>query len=143
MKRIMLVGRISCGKTTLGQRLYGQTLTYKKTQTIELVGEAIDTPGEYMENRKLMNSLIVSAVDADLAVLLQSCTDEDSSYSPGQASMFSCPVIGVVTKIDLAPDRQSVANAKELLELAGAEKVFAVSAITGEGMREFAEYLQQ
>lgn len=142
MKRIMMMGRVSCGKTTLCQRLAGGPLTYKKTQTVEIIGQAIDTPGEYTENRRLMRGLTVSAVDADLVVFLQSSVDEEFSFSPGQASMFGVPAVGVVTKIDLAKDQQSVAQAGELLVLAGVEQVFLISCITGEGIEEFAEYLQ-
>ncbi len=142
MKRIIMIGRVSCGKTTLCQRLAGDPLTYKKTQTVEIIGQAIDTPGEYAENRRLMRGLTVSAVDADLVVFLQSSVDEEFSFSPGQASMFGAPAVGVVTKIDLAKDEQSVAQARELLTLAGAEKVFLISSVTGEGIDDFAEYLQ-
>lgn len=142
MKRVMMIGRVSCGKTTLCQRLAGDPLIYKKTQTVEIIGQAIDTPGEYAENRRLMRGLTVSAVDADLVVFLQSSVDQEFSFSPGQASMFGVPAVGVVTKVDLAPDEQSVAQARELLTLAGAEKVFLISSVTGEGIEEFAEYLQ-
>lgn len=50
--------------------------------------------------------------------------------------------VGVVTKTDLAPDEASKARARELLELAGVQKVFLVSSVTGEGIAEFAEFLQ-
>ena len=107
MKRVIMIGRVSCGKTTLCQRLVGDPLVYKKTQTVEIIGQAIDTPGEYAENRRLMRGLTVTAVDADLIVFLQSCVDGECSFSPGQASMFGAPAVGVVTKTDLAPDEAS------------------------------------
>ena len=115
----MMIGRVSCGKTTLCQRLVGDPLVYKKTQTVEIIGQAIDTPGEYAENRRLMRGLTVSAVDADLIVFLQSCVDGECSFSPGQASMFGAPAVGVVTKTDLAPDDASKARARELLVIVG------------------------
>ena len=37
MKKIMLIGHIACGKTTLCQRLNGLKQEYKKTQTIEVI----------------------------------------------------------------------------------------------------------
>ena len=46
MKRVMMMGRVSCGKTTLCQYLLGQELRYHKTQTVQILGDAIDTPGE-------------------------------------------------------------------------------------------------
>ena len=75
MKRVIMIGSVSCGKTTLCQTLVGDPLAYKRTQTVEIIVQAIDTPGEYAENRRLMRGLTVTAVDADLIVFLQSCVD--------------------------------------------------------------------
>ena len=59
-------------KTTLCQRLFQKELQYQKTQSIELVGgTAIDTPGEYVENRAFYRALVVSGVEADVILLLQ------------------------------------------------------------------------
>ena len=122
MKKIMLMGRVSCGKTTLCQCLAGMELRYQKTQTVQLVGDAIDTPGEYVENRALMRGLTVTAVDADAVLFLQDCTDPECRFSPGQAAMYGRPVVGVVTKTDLAPGPQALEDARTLLELAGDRK---------------------
>ena len=122
------------------QRLHGEPLNYIKTQAIQLERAAIDTPGEYIENRKLMHALTVTAVDADIIVFTQSAAADFAAYSPGQASMFSCPVIGVVTKIDAAGEDQ-INWAAELLWLAGVERVFYVSNINRTGIQELRDYL--
>ena len=36
MKKIMLIGKVSCGKTTLCQYLTNQAIKYKKTQALKL-----------------------------------------------------------------------------------------------------------
>jgi ethanolamine utilization protein EutP len=138
---IMTVGPVSCGKTSLCQYLAGLPRIYAKTQTAEIIGFAIDTPGEYMENRSLRNRLMVTAADADLIFFLQDCTDKNNWFSPGQAAMFSRPVAGVITKIDLArgDDRE---YAGKLLTMAGASPLFAVSTLSGEGMDDLAAYLE-
>ena len=141
-KKLMMMGRVACGKTTLCQYLAGQALEYRKTQTVELVGDAIDTPGEYVENRALMRGLTVTAVDADAVLFLQDCTDPECRFSPGQAAMYGRPVVGVVTKIDQAPGPGAVEDARQLLELAGASPVFPISACTGEGLEELIQYLE-
>ena len=141
-KKLMMMGRVACGKTTLCQCLAGEAMEYRKTQTVELVGDAIDTPGEYVENRALMRGLTVTAVDADAVLFLQDCTDPECRFSPGQAAMYGRPVVGVVTKIDLAPGPRAVEDARQLLELAGASPVFAISSSTGEGVKELVEYLE-
>ena len=140
MKRIMLIGHIACGKTTLCQRLNGMKQEYKKTQTIEVINHTIDTPGEYLEHRSFLRSLTVTAVEADLALFLQDATSERFLFSPGQSVAFPVPVIGVVTKTDIATKEQ-VAQAVELLELAGAEKVFCVSSVSVSGMEALVQYL--
>ena len=48
---IMLIGPSAAGKTTLIQRLQHEELKYDKTQAVEYVGDFIDTPGEYMQQR--------------------------------------------------------------------------------------------
>ena len=142
MKRVMMMGRVSCGKTTLCQYLLGQELRYHKTQTVQILGDAIDTPGEYVENRALMRGLTVTAVDADAVLFLQDCTDLECRFSPGQAAMYGRPVIGVVSKIDAAPDGQAVEDARMLLRLSGADPIFSISAYTGEGVGELVDYLE-
>jgi len=140
-KRVMLVGSSACGKTTLAQRLSGEALVYKKTQAVEIVHTAIDTPGEYLENRALSKALMVTAVEADLVLFVQAATDERFRFSPGQALMFAPPVIGVVSKADLASGEQ-IKAAAWLLELAGAGEVYVTSAMTGEGCGALRERLE-
>lgn len=140
-KKIMLIGSSTCGKTTLCQRLNGLEIKYHKTQTIGVINNTIDTPGEYLENRQLYKGIIVTAADSDMILFLQDATDERFRFSPGQAAFFSVPVIGVVSKIDIA-EKQQIDDAAELLELAGCEKIFFTSAVTGEGTRELLDYLE-
>lgn len=142
MKKIMMMGRVSCGKTTLCQYLAGMELQYQKTQTVQIVGDAIDTPGEYVENRALMRGLTVTAVDAAAVLFLQDCTDPECRFSPGQASMYGRPVVGVVTKTDLADGPRAVEDAKTLLRLAGADPIFPVSSRTGDGVAALTRYLE-
>ncbi|MDR1899727.1 MAG: EutP/PduV family microcompartment system protein [Treponema sp.] len=138
--RVMMMGPVSCGKTSLCRFLAGLPRLYLKTQTVELIGAAIDTPGEYTENRRLWNRLVVTAADADMVLFLQDCTSRDCRFSPGQAAMFGRPAAGVITKIDLAvgDDRE---YAGKLLAMAGAPPLFAVSTVSGEGMDALAAYL--
>lgn len=141
MRRILLVGGVACGKTTLCQRLNGLELRCRKTQALEVVNRTIDTPGEYLEHRSLLRGLLVTAAEADLAVFVQDASQERFLFSPGQASAFPIPVVGVASKADLAAPEQLEA-ARELLILSGAARVFTVSAVTGEGMEELIAYLE-
>ena len=144
MKKVMLIGRTSCGKTTFCQALYNMELKYKKTQMVEVIHNAIDTPGEYVENRSLYRALVVTSADADAILLVQDCSHLQTLFAPAFATMFnSKPVVGMVSKIDLAPDEQTVQAAEECLRLAGADPIFKISSVTGQGIDELRTYLEQ
>ena len=130
MKKIILIGNVACGKTTICQYLNHMEIKYKKTQALEVYNTTIDTPGEYLENRGYLRSLMVTATETDQVVFVQ------------DASAFTLPVAGVVTKIDIATPKQ-IADAVELLQLAGADPIFKVSPMTGEGMEELVAFLEE
>ena len=56
--KIMLIGPSAAGKTTLIQRLIDEEIKYDKTQAVEYIGNFIDTPGEYMQQRGYWGSLL-------------------------------------------------------------------------------------
>lgn len=142
MKRIILIGKSGCGKTSLCQRLFNEDLSYKKTQAIEVLGgTAIDTPGEYMEHRQFYKALVVTAVEADAVLLLHAADDTQFIFSPRMSGMFNRPVIGVITKIDINSDPERLAQVQYALEYAGASKVFRLSNTTGEGLQDLINYL--
>ena len=141
MKKFIIIGTVSCGKTTLCQRIHGLAREYKKTQALEVIGETIDTPGEYLERRSLLRGLMVTAAEVDLVLFLIDPTAERFYYSAGQASAFPVPVAGVVTKTDVATEKQ-IKMSRELLEMAGAKPIFELSSVTGEGVDALLEFLE-
>ena len=142
MKKIMLIGSVGCGKTTLTQRLKGSELTYKKTQAIQFHTDIIDTPGEFIQHRNLYSALITTAINAKVIVLMASALEKKQIFSPQFASAFNKPCIGLVTKIDLANEAQIEWTMKQL-QLAGASTVFPISAVTGFGVEEVIDYLSE
>lgn len=141
MRRIMLVGGVGSGKTTFCQALYGMAQEYQKTQSVQVINSTIDTPGEYLENRTLYRALTVTAADADVIVLVQDCTKEQSCFPPGFAGMFGKPVIGLVTKSDLADGAHMLCLAEEKLRLAGCQTIFQISSKLLEGIEAVKSYL--
>jgi len=143
MKRVIFVGTIGCGKTTLGQALLGEDIKYKKTQSVEILGNCIlDTPGEYLELVKLRGALMMTAVDANTIVLLQSAIESRSMYSPAYAGAFAKDVIGVVTKTDLATEEE-IERAEQILKVAGADPIFRVSSTERTGISELMDFLTE
>lgn len=142
MKKIILVGHVACGKTTLCQCLNDMEMKYKKTQAIEVIHQTIDTPGEYVERRSLLRALVVTSVDAEQVLFVQDASQERFMFSPGQSAAFPIPVAGVVSKADLATPEQ-IQQAIELLELTGASPIFVVSAHTGQGIEQLKQFLEK
>ena len=141
MKRLMLIGQSQCGKTSLMQCLRGEPLRYHKTQALDYDDLAIDTPGEYLENRGLYSALITTSYDADVVALVQSTDHSQSLFAPQFASVFNKPVIGIITKADQSPDAATLNMACEKLLLAGAHTLFVISALTREGIDPLLDYL--
>jgi len=139
MKRAMFIGAIGCGKTTLLQRLKDLTIHYDKTQALEFYQNIVDTPGEYIEHRRMYTSLATTAMDVDVVVMLQSATDQRLIFPDALSTMFARPVVGVVTKTDIA-DQAAIDWASDQLKRAGAQQIFKLSALTGdqtEALRQF------
>lgn len=141
MKKIILMGRSECGKTTLMQALRGDVISYHKTQYINHYNVIIDTPGEYSENKNLAKALGLYTYEADVVGLLLSSTEVYSLYPPCVTASCNRPVIGIVTKIDhpeANPDR-----AYHWLEIAGCNPIYRVSSYTGEGLWQILDYLKE
>ena len=139
MKKMMLIGSTSSGKTTLTQALYGHELVYRKTQAMEYSQYMLDTPGEFIENRHFYSALMTSSVDYDVIGLVHDCTRKNNHYPPCFTGMFNRPAIGIITKID--SDGCDVAYSREILKAAGAHTLFEISSVTGEGLAELKAYL--
>lgn len=135
MKKLMLVGETSSGKTTLVQSLKNEELEYKKTQALVFHEHILDTPGEYLENRRHYNSLLASSLNYDIIALVQDSSRDKSIYPAKFATMFGKKeVVGIVTKID--KEDADIEKAAEFLKLAGVDKIIYTSSYTREGIDE-------
>lgn len=141
MKKAMFIGAIGCGKTTLIQRLNDNAIHYDKTQTIEYYDNIIDTPGEYVEHRYMYSNLMTTAIGAEVIVLMQSATDSRIILPTGFSTMFNCPTIGIVTKTDLAT-QADIDTVSSRLKDAGADPIFAISAVDNINIDQISTYLQ-
>jgi len=138
----MLVGPVGAGKTSLIHALHKDPKQAQKTQSIIFSDGAIDTPGEYAQIPRFYSALMVTAMEASVVVIVQDATDLKVNLPPGFAMMFSRPVIGVVTKIDV-PGIDRVKLKSRLLQIGVKEPIFFISAHTGEGLDELAEYFAE
>lgn len=142
MKKIIFVGKTGSGKTTLCQKLDKMNIEYRKTQSVELYDNSIDTPGEFMENRGFYNAIITIAVDAKVIAIVYDATQEENYIAPGFASIFCKDVIGIITKINKATKDQ-INLAAERLEVIGVNKIFEIDTVDDIGLDPLFEYLNK
>ena len=90
--------------------------------------------------KQIPGALMGTAADADIVVLVQEATEDGTMFPPAYGTMFAKPIVGVVTKEDLATPEQ-VENAKKYLRMAGAEDIFVASGVTGRGVPELGGFL--
>lgn len=138
----MLVGPVGVGKTSLIHALKQNQTKADKTSSICFYDGAIDTPGEYAQIPRFYSALLVTAVEAEAVLIVQDATQMRPTLPPGFAGMFSRPVVGVVTKIDLPSANQERATAC-LAQVGVRHPVFFVSSVTGQGVAELSQYLSE
>lgn len=141
MKKIVLVGRSECGKTTLTQALKGEKIHYHKTQYVNNFDVIIDTPGEYAQTQHLGYALALYSYEADVVGMLLAATEPYSLFPPCCTSVCNRETIGIVTKIH--DEKANVARAARWLTLAGCRTIFYVDSKTGEGVAEILMHLRE
>jgi GTPase len=157
---VALIGAPNAGKSTLLNRLVGEKLAIvtPKAQTtrtrllgIAIDGSAqlifIDTPGIFMPRRRLDRAMVAAAwaamMDADLAVLL---VDSAHGLDPDTSGIVERlagreGLVLALNKIDLVRRERLLGLAEELSQKARFERVFMISALTGDGVEDLRRYL--
>lgn len=139
-RKIVLIGPIRAGKSTLLRALEGLGGPARKTQAISYTKIATDTPGEYLENPMYYRVLLPSAMEARWVLLIQDATSPRNHYPPNFARGFPGRSVGVITKID--DPRADVDRSRRFLEsLSLTGPIMAVSAVTGQGVDDLRSLL--
>ena len=131
--RILLIGGVGAGKTTLKQCLMNETQAYRKTQMLEFKGLFIDCPGEYLQMPTYYRVLIDASHRVAEVWVLQDASNKRTIFPPNFVNVFRKPVIGLITKID-REDAMPEAAEKFLRQAGVVAPVFAVSAREGLGV---------
>lgn len=143
MKKIMLIGPIGVGKTSLTQRLHGLDLAYQKTQVVQFHEDIIDTPGEFLQHRQYYHALNVTAMQADVIGLMLDASKGEQFFPQGFSNLFTKEMVGLITKMDLIEEGQSMDWAYCQLQEAGCQRIFELSAVDDRGLSDLLEFLQE
>lgn len=139
-KRIMVIGPTNCGKTTLVNALNDEERPIRKTQNIIYGKNTIDVPGSYIENTWMYKYLISAVQDASHVLILVNQSNCVEVYPPGFAKVFRCPVIDVITKVDLMPENESLCI-RQLKQIGVTEPYYNISIPFGKGICALKELL--
>lgn len=141
MKKIMVIGAINSGKTSLLMALHGESGQASKTQTIKYKSFTIDTPGEYIENPRMYSALMSTSLEAKCIMFTQDSTSNKTIFPPKFARAFTIMTVGVITKID--HQQSDINKSLEFINQLGLKgPIFKVSAFTGEGIKELKNFIE-
>ncbi len=159
---VALIGAPNAGKSTLMNAMVGTkvSIVTPKVQTtrsrvrgIAMEGESqiifIDTPGIFQPKRRLDRAMVSAAwkgaEDGDVLLLLHDCArreiDEDTARIVEQLAQSGRRASLVLNKLDLAPPERLLERAEELSRMCEFERVFMVSATTGNGIDDLRDWL--
>ncbi|MED4583698.1 EutP/PduV family microcompartment system protein [Brevibacillus choshinensis] len=141
-KRVMIIGAIEAGKSSLVRALFNDEQPARKTQALEYRDWVIDTPGEYSENPMFYRTLMATSLEAGIVVMVQDATRERNYFPPGFSQGFPQECIGVITKID-HPDADLQRAEAYLRQSLGDADIFRTSSHTGDGVPELRAFLQK
>ena len=159
---VALIGAPNAGKSTLMNAMVGQkvSIVTPKVQTTRsrVRGIAmhnntqiifVDTPGIFKPKRRLDRAMVQAAwqgaEDGDVLLFIHDCArrvvDNDTASILANLAAIGRRSSLVLNKIDLAPQERLLERAAELSEQHDFERVFMVSAETGNGVGDLKSWL--
>jgi ethanolamine utilization protein EutP len=133
MRRVMIIGAVGSGKSSLIKALTEEGRQVMKTQSLVYHDWLIDTPGEYTENPLFYRSLMATSHQAVAVLLVHDATRDRTGFPPGFAGGFPIPSIGAVTKVD-HPDAQSDRAIQLIRQALPGSDIVLTSSKSGEGI---------
>ena len=161
---VALIGAPNAGKSTLMNAMVGHkvSIVTPKVQTtrsrvrgIAMHGNTqiifVDTPGIFTPKRRLDRAMVSAAwqgaEDGDVLLLLHDCArkkiDEDTLAIIETLKKSGARASLVLNKTDLTQPEHYLARTKELSELYDFEKIFMISAESGEGVDDVRNWLAE
>ncbi|KYG92317.1 EutP/PduV family microcompartment system protein [Metasolibacillus sp. FSL K6-0083] len=98
--RVMIIGGVQAGKSTLMNALLGKNSSANKTQALVYEDWIVDTPGEYIENPLYYRNIMATSLEVTHVIYLQDATSSRTVFPPQFSLGIPKIQIGVITKID-------------------------------------------
>lgn len=111
--KVMLIGAIDAGKTTLINKLLGKDVSALKTQSLLYYDWIVDTPGEYTENPMFYKNIMATSLEVTHVCYIQDATRNKNIFPPGFSRGITKLPIALVTKCD--HDEANLKRATEML----------------------------
>lgn len=141
MKKVMIIGAIGAGKSTLTKALLNKELNAVKTQALNYEEWIVDTPGEYLENPMFYKSIIATSMEVSHLIFLQDATKQHSNFPPLFGAGMAKLLIGVVTKCDL-PNANMEQSINLLKQAIGQAPIVITSAVERIGIEHIRHLVQ-
>ena len=134
MNKVMIIGAIGSGKSTLTKALLNKDEQAVKTQALQYEEWIVDTPGEYLENPLFYKNLMATSFEVTHLMYLQDATRRHSNFPPFFGTGISKLPIGVITKVDV--EAADVMHAVQLLkQVIGRAPIVVTSAVQKIGLQ--------
>ncbi|GLC86968.1 EutP/PduV family microcompartment system protein [Lysinibacillus piscis] len=139
--RVMIIGGVQAGKSTLMNALLGKERQANKTQALVYDEWIVDTPGEYIENPMYYRNIMATSLEVTHVIYLQDATSARSVFPPQFSLGIPKIQIGVITKMDspLADVERAITLLKNVMTQGSIVKT---SALQKEGIEFIAPLIQ-
>ncbi|KMY53804.1 ethanolamine utilization protein EutP [Bacillus sp. FJAT-27231] len=134
MNRVMLIGSIGAGKSTLTNALLGKQVEAVKTQSLVYHDWIVDTPGEYTENPLFYKNIMATALEVTHVFYIQDATGDKMVFPPGFSAGIPKLSVGIVTKAD-HPNADIERTIQKLKQAVTDGPIVVTSSVTGKGIQ--------